>query len=212
MKTRHPILGGAALTVVLASSASAEVTHESYTVKGDAVMASWHSMDGCVSTAVNLHGIEQRFRVSGETAIEERALGLEVVRFDRCTFHLVEMWGWTSDASVELDGTNGGGVDGEITLEGQRCGDLGDTFGCESITPVTLDLFVEYTGAGEVMTGRSVSTTRMGTAHVSHRYYGENRDATATGSFVLDGTELLVGNSYARLERVTTGTQSITRR
>ncbi len=197
------------MTVLFAVPASAGVEHENLLVKGGSAQASWHTSDGCTFTSVDVWVGEQVARASG--APEYAAWGgVNVSMVDICNADFRWYSGPVLDG-IEIDGVDSASIVTELELTGERCSPGDGDFVCEPVAATRVPLSLTFTGDGEAVTGRSVSSWHVGRTRGMSRHSGVARDATVTGSFVLDGAELIAGDPYARIEQVTDGRNTIYR-
>lgn len=210
MKPINRFLGsGVVMSLLLATSASADVQRQHYTVKGDALSAAWHWSDGCTFTAVSMWGAEQVAHATGGQPEYATAVGVDITQINWCTHDFVSMLG-ESSTGLDINGTNSATIDATIALTGEHCGPINSgRYGCEEASE-TVSLTAAFTGTGETFGGRTTSSWSVGRRHGINRYSGRHREASVTGNLLFGGSEVLVGDAFARLEHVTTGTQQIT--
>ncbi len=204
------VLGVTVLLVAAPASAEVEVSRQ--LVKGEALTASWQSTDGCLATYVDLWGGEQ-VSLGGTQPEYAPELHVSVGRFDRCEGH----WAIYADADVtsgfSIDGVNSAAIyEIPLTFYEEVCYPTG-WFGwtCDIVELESTTLSATFSGDGDVSTGRFMSSSGDRRHRITFRDRGKHRDATATGTLMFEGENLLTGDFDGTLHNSTSGRIELTR-
>lgn len=198
-------------TVLVAVPAAADVEHETMTIRGSTLMAWWQiDQDECVTISVNLWGGEQITRVIGEQTAETQQVYADLSRWDRCTDEYAYAAG--ESTTIAIDGLDTATVEIPVTLYQESRLALDDGgWACEAVVLDTGTLTATLTGYGDSRVYRHVQSYGSRTRRGMLRDRATFRDATATGSLVLEGAEVLTVDGGAWLSEGSAGTHTIVR-
>ena len=145
-----------------------------------------------IYTEVYIHGHEAKYHNPPGRPQTEQYIGIQIVQYQYWYEIITDIWYWGSvpagsltidrklaTASLAVDGLQAWKSDyqtGEKTL-------------------VTLDLNISWTATGPLTRDRYHWHYRSPYMNVNYRYSGKSRQATAQGSFCLDGTNIILGAS-----------------
>lgn len=202
---------GMIATMLLVTPAAADVERTRTVTKGGAVSASWQSSDDCQTTTVGLWAFEQAARATAGQPEYSQQIHVEVWHYDWCTG---ESWDATASATsgLTINRLDDATVEVPVNIATTTCGWTEDgSWACTEDVTDTGTLSVAFAGTGDTTTGRWVSSYSQGDTTLHERNVGKYRQATATGSLVLRGIELLAGDAFADLQQLSWGSHSITR-
>lgn len=189
------VVAALAMSAFLPSLANAEA-HQ-YRASGPGASANFYdSTSGCITTSVGLSVAGGRFTEEGPGPSPAAYLGLFIVEYDLCTGEEGPVLISERSALVPIPVESfqaQGGVGGLRSASLQVTVDAYNEF-TGHVDPVTIDL--TWTGVGPVTRGHHNENVSYPHIRQISTFLGTQRDATATGSVVVEGRDLVANARF----------------
>ncbi len=199
-------IAGAVLSVLSLSLPAIAATTDTYRFKGENASASFSQYDGCNSNSVYVSAYTNITKDGPGAPAEQTGAYLYYSNYNYCTGTGSYGYGSSPNATFTIKNSlDSATLNGTFTVNDYSSG---------SQTTKTVDVALTWTGTGDTSRGNYRSHVQ-GPGYTSiYRSVGASRDAQASGSVTLDGTNLIANlpNTYTTLSSSNNGYVQITRR
>lgn len=182
----------AVLGLALLPSAARAGNTVAFRFQSHAASATFSGLDatGCIYTVANISIYESRTQVPPGSPMPGAFLSVYVYSYDSCR----QVWVLDGDGAAPVDPSayEFGGGGGLHSAKGKAALTLHDYV---SNSPVQLSLDLAWTGDGDVYRGAMHSNFRYPQYSMLTRSFGSSREAQATGTILVGGTNIVTGSS-----------------
>ncbi|HLO86228.1 MAG TPA: hypothetical protein VK203_14640 [Nostocaceae cyanobacterium] len=177
-------------------------TTDQYSFKGESASAGFYQNDGCSYTSVSVYAFDNATKNAPGAPVEQKEASLYYSNYNYCTG--TGSYGYGSSKDITFTAKNSlqsASLTGNFIVYDYLTG---------AFRNATVDL--NWTGTGDISRGNSHSISQ-GPGYLSkYRSVGAYRDASVTGSVVLDGVNLTTNlSSYGYLNSSNNGSLFITK-
>jgi hypothetical protein len=186
-----------ALLVLPSTAQAAEISF----FRGKTAVVEFYSTDptGCLVTSVTVFAYENRYFSPPAPHDNNAGADVTIHLFNTCTWEQMACGAGSFDLPDGAFNFNGFLASATLNATGKV-----HDFCTGTDRPITVAL--TWTGEGEIVSGRSHSSTHSPGYHVSYRQSGQQRDATVAGSMTLEGTPLSLGTGLGYFTKTNNGT------